>query len=285
MELRHLVTFITIVQRNGFKKAADELGYAQSSVTNHIKDLENELGKRLFDRLGSKIVLTEHGRTFLPYAKEIIAKYVEAKGILQDKDQLTGELRIGASESLIIARMPDILARFKKMHPKVKLILRSVHYQDLNSQFQSGELDLAIILEKDNWIDHNLYIEELKRERMMIAGADLEKENDALLYTEGECSYRSIMDDLVKSRGWQSKDKLEFWSTEAIKQCAISGIGKALLPYFYIEKELTTGAIKAEDIQSASRISTYVVSHKNKDREGAIEEMMTMMREVATSWQ
>ncbi|MDQ0207621.1 LysR family transcriptional regulator [Alkalicoccobacillus murimartini] len=284
MELRHLVTFIMIVQKMGFKKAADELGYAQSSVTNHIKELERELEKKLFDRLGSKIVLTEHGRKFLPYAKEIVEKYVQAKAVLQDDDQLTGELRIGASESLIISRMPEVLAHFKKMHPKVKLILRSINYQNLTSQFQSGELDLALIIEKDDWIHHDLYLEKMKLERMMIAGANLEKEDDALLYTEGECSYRSLMDELVISRGWQGKDKLEFWSTEAIKQCAISGIGKALLPYFYIKNEVEAGTIKAEEIHSVTRISSFAVCHKNKQRTGAIEEMMKVMREAAIVW-
>lgn len=63
MELRHLQTFITIVELEGFTKAAEHLGYAQSTITSHIQILENELGEALFDRLGKKIVLTSVGNT------------------------------------------------------------------------------------------------------------------------------------------------------------------------------------------------------------------------------
>ena len=56
MELRHLITLKTIVEKGGFKKPAEHLGYAQSSVTAHIKELEEEAGKPLFDRLGKKVV-------------------------------------------------------------------------------------------------------------------------------------------------------------------------------------------------------------------------------------
>lgn len=54
MELRHLITFKTIVEKNGFNKAAEHLGYAQSSITTHVKELEKVLGNPLFDRLGKK---------------------------------------------------------------------------------------------------------------------------------------------------------------------------------------------------------------------------------------
>lgn len=61
MEIRHLQTFVTVVDKNGFTKAADHLGYAQSTITAHIQTLEDELGQPLFDRLGKKIKGRENG--------------------------------------------------------------------------------------------------------------------------------------------------------------------------------------------------------------------------------
>ncbi|WP_252312704.1 LysR family transcriptional regulator [Sinobaca sp. H24] len=73
MELRHLITFTTIVDTGGFKKAADELGYVQSSITAHIKELEKELGYPLFDRLGKSITMTQTGERFcLMLSKSLI---------------------------------------------------------------------------------------------------------------------------------------------------------------------------------------------------------------------
>lgn len=68
MELRHLNTFKVVVEVRGFTRAAEFLGYAQSSVTAQIQALEEEIGNPLFDRLGKKVVLTEAGRRLLPYA-------------------------------------------------------------------------------------------------------------------------------------------------------------------------------------------------------------------------
>ena len=72
MEIRHLQTFITIVELQGFTKAAEHLGYAQSTITSHIRILEDELGEVLFDRLGKKVILTHVGKKLVPYAKQML---------------------------------------------------------------------------------------------------------------------------------------------------------------------------------------------------------------------
>ena len=71
MELRHLFTFIAVVQEGNFTRAAEKLGYAQSSVTAQIQALEVELETPLFDRLGKKNILTDAGQRLLPFAHEI----------------------------------------------------------------------------------------------------------------------------------------------------------------------------------------------------------------------
>ncbi len=72
MEFRHLNTFRTVATGLSFTRAATQLGYVQSAVTSHIKALENELGVRLFDRLGRRIALTEAGSQLLDYADKIL---------------------------------------------------------------------------------------------------------------------------------------------------------------------------------------------------------------------
>lgn len=71
MELRQLKTFVTIAKQGSFVQAADALGYAQSTITNHIQNLENEMGVRLFERLGHRIYLTAQGKALLPYVEQV----------------------------------------------------------------------------------------------------------------------------------------------------------------------------------------------------------------------
>lgn len=136
MELRHLNTFKTIVDTGGFKKAADSLGYAQSSVTNHIKELENELGYLLFDRLGKQVVLTQAGKRFLPYALEIIDLYAKSKEAVLNTVDLAGELTIGVSESLLLYWLPTFITNFTKTYPKIELTLKLIDYQHLTAQLK-----------------------------------------------------------------------------------------------------------------------------------------------------
>lgn len=95
MEIRHLQTFMTIVELEGFTKAAEHLGYAQSTITSHIQILESELGEVLFDRLGKKIVLTNVGKDLVPYAKQMLQVYKDIKNITSDKNSVSGDLTIG----------------------------------------------------------------------------------------------------------------------------------------------------------------------------------------------
>jgi molybdenum-dependent DNA-binding transcriptional regulator ModE len=75
MEMRHLKTFKVITETGGFTRAAEVLGYAQSSVTAHIKALEAELGTPLLDRIGKRVILTQAGERLLPYANEVLRIY------------------------------------------------------------------------------------------------------------------------------------------------------------------------------------------------------------------
>nr|WP_307728664.1 LysR family transcriptional regulator [Alkalicoccobacillus plakortidis] len=165
MELRQLVTFKTIVEKNGFNKAAEYLGYAQSSITTHIKDLEKELGSPLFDRLGKKVILTNYGVQFLPYANKIIELYNQSLNINKEPQ---GDLTLGISESLTICRVPLLLLEFKKKYPKVNLYVKSLENYDVTKSLQSGEIDISLVLEKEEWVQEGLYIEELIKETMVL---------------------------------------------------------------------------------------------------------------------
>jgi len=100
MELRQLKAFVTAAKVGSFTQAAELLDYAQSSISAQISSLENEMGKKIFERLGRKVVLTKEGERLLAYAEEILRLSSEAKEALASTSSPNGSLVIGAYELL-----------------------------------------------------------------------------------------------------------------------------------------------------------------------------------------
>ncbi|MFC5591442.1 LysR family transcriptional regulator [Sporosarcina soli] len=282
MELRHLITLKTIVERGGFKKAAEHLGYAQSSVTTHIQELEEEVGKPLFDRLGKKVVLTHYGERLLSYAVKIIELHAQA---LNTDDEPTGDLVIGISESLTIGRVPPILLDYKKSYPKVNLSLKSIENYHITSQLQSGDIDLALALERENWSLPEIYCEKLKREKMVLISPPEEDDHRTVLYTERLCSYKSVFDEYLRSKQIDVKESLDFQSIEAIKQCVRSGLGISMVPYFSVKEELESHKLKGEEVAPEHpAIATFLAYHKDKWLSPSMTSMITLIRSHAENW-
>lgn len=267
MELRHLITFRTIADAGGFKKAADELGYAQSSITGHIKELEQELGYPLFDRLGKSIILTQAGRRFLPYALDIISLYAKSKEVIKEADEPSGELTIGASESLMIYWLPNVIMDFMKKYPKVKLTLKSINYDQLSDQLKKGDIDTAILVEASNWNSKELTINKIKDEKLSLIRSSVKANNvqETMLVTESSCSWRPLIEDYLKIEGKTAVTKIELPSIEAIKKCVLCGLGQSMLPHFSVKDEIDRGEL--EEIKTDSEVNPtaiYTAFHRDK---------------------
>ncbi|MGE7218524.1 LysR family transcriptional regulator [Priestia koreensis] len=288
MELRHLITFKTIIEKGGFKKAADHLGYAQSSVTNHVKDLEEELNQRLFDRLGKKVVLTTFGKEFFPYANKIIDLYTEVKEKANHYDEPSGNLRIGSFEILTSCRLPQILLEYKEKYPKVNLSISSIDYQNLNSELQNGNIDLALVLDKKDWNPKELHVERIKDEPMVLISPLKEKDarnTRTVLYTERSCAYKGLFDRYIEENQLDVRGSVDFGSVEAIKQCVMNGLGISMLPYFTVKNRLDQHVFNGKIIQDRDyEVTTFVAYHKDKWISPAIDSMISLIREHAQQW-
>ncbi|MEW9677636.1 LysR family transcriptional regulator [Lentibacillus sp. L22] len=282
MELRHLITLKTIAERGGFKKAAEHLGYAQSSITTHIRELEEEVGKPLFDRLGKTVVLTHYGQRLLTYAVKIIELHAQA---LDMDEEPTGDLAIGISESLTIGRVPPILLDYKRAYPKVNLSLKSIENYNVTSHLQNGDVDLVLVLEKDDWSLPEIYSEKLKREKMILISPPEKEDTNTILYTERSCSYKSVFDEYLRYKQMDVKASLDFQSIEAIKQCVRSGLGISMVPYFSVKEEIENNKLKGEKMAPEHpSISTFLAYHKDKWISPAITSMISLIKNHAKNW-
>src|SRR3954471_8084889 len=118
MELRHLKTFVAAATTLNFTRAAQQVHLAQSSVTEQIQTLEDDLGTPLFDRSRRKLSLTEAGRRMLEYANDLLSLANEAHNAVADASRKTaGTLRLGGLESLCATLLPPVIAAFHQAHP------------------------------------------------------------------------------------------------------------------------------------------------------------------------
>ncbi|WP_082232819.1 LysR family transcriptional regulator [Halobacillus massiliensis] len=266
MELRHLITFKTIVETGGFKKTADELGYAQSSITAHIKEIEKELGYPLFDRLGKKIELTQKGRQFHPYAIEIIDLYSKSKEIIKGGNDPSGKLVVGASESVMIYWLPKIIRKFMKDYPKVELVIKPIHYTKLSEQLKSGEFDLALLVENAAWDPIDLLVEKVVEDKLLLVRSSSPFRAETMLFPEYSCSWRFLFEEYLKSEGKEDALKIELPSIEAIKQCVLAGLGTSMLPQFTIKEELENKELYGHSTSEEFPLAIYTAMHKKKWR-------------------
>ena len=276
MDFRQLNAFLTIGKLQSFTAAASELGYAQSTITTQIKSLEDELGVKLFDRIGKNITLTHEGKKLIPYAKQMIKLSDDIKNVVFSEDAPSGTLTIGAAESLCVIRLPEILKEYRKLYPNVEVTLKFGSCSDFRHFLRDNLIDVAFSLGRK--IDFYEFIAEVEVDEPMVLLAypghplvnkkevyPKDIENEPLILTETGCSYRASFENIMTDNNISINTVLETGSVQAIKQFTMSGLGITLLPKVAVEDEIKNGRLiplnwKGPDFGIVSQ----VLYHKDK---------------------
>lgn len=145
MDLRYIQTFIRVAELGSFTKAANELGFVQSTVTMQIQQLEKELGFPLFDRIGKTISLTAMGTEFVNYAYKITKTMQEASNMGKNTKDIRGTLRVGVLESLLFGNILQILPTFKDTYKNVDIHLKMGQASELLQQLKKNQLDMVYL--------------------------------------------------------------------------------------------------------------------------------------------
>ncbi|MCF3962578.1 LysR substrate-binding domain-containing protein [Streptomyces fuscigenes] len=138
-----LRTFLTVAQTLSFTQAARRLGLRQSTVSQHVRRLEDATGRPLFTRDTHSVELTEDGEAMLGFAGTILAAHERATAYFTGT-RLRGRLRVGVSEDFALTRLPEILEAFRADHPEVELELTVELSGILHQQLAAGRLDLVL---------------------------------------------------------------------------------------------------------------------------------------------
>lgn len=146
MDTQHLKAFTTVARLRSFTEAAERLHLTQPAISKRISALEQQLGCRLFDRIGRGISLTEAGRALLPRAEAILRSVTDTELALSNlSGEVSGHLRLATSHHIGLHHLPQILKAFTQQHPLVKLQLDFVDSDAAYADVLRGEAELAVI--------------------------------------------------------------------------------------------------------------------------------------------
>ena len=291
MEVRQLQIFRTLSEELSFTRTAEKVHTVQSNVTAQIKALEEELGIPLFDRLGRRVTLTDAGRNFLPFALQALAAMDQGQRAVKTGAEPSGPLRIGAAESMLTYRLPEVLRAFRRHFPHVELIFREYSNATMVLELEAGRFDMLI--HGDALLPSpSIKSIRLRREQVLLLAdpgnplvnqptvkpADLATQN--LLLTEAGCSYREKLDRALALANIRPAHVTEFSSVEAIKQCVALGMGLGLLPAIVVARELRQNHLKALHWAGPSLdIFTHILWHKDKWISPAMAAFMELVKD------
>ncbi|MEP7100224.1 MAG: LysR substrate-binding domain-containing protein [Burkholderiales bacterium] len=212
MELRHLRYFVALAEYLSFTKAADRVHVTQSTLSHQIRQLEEEVGQRLFDRIGKKVVTTEAGELFLAFATRALKEVDHGIAMLKPgAGGLTGRVRIGATHTFNIGLIPECVAQFLERHPTVQVRIEELSADQIGAKLQAGELDIGIAYRPTGPTD--LWFEPLYNEEMVLVVSDahplagrkrirmVELHQQRLVLMPDYFSTRALLDDCFKASG------------------------------------------------------------------------------------
>lgn len=255
MELRQLRAFCEVARLRHFTQAAERLGYTQPTVTGQIQLLEDELGVKLFERLGRQVILTAAGEQLRPYAEQILQLSATATALFQQDVEPHGPLRLGIGESLASLLLAPLLQTYRNRYPAVELVMRSGSSRDFKQGLRANHLDVALLLgpalNDDDLIAEPLCAIETAaivggqhpyRLRATLSPADLV--GQTLLLPEPGCNYRRLLEELLAQQSIEPSSIIESDSHAVTKQFAAAGLGLAFLPRFAVAAEVASGSLQ-----------------------------------------
>ena len=254
METRIATTFIKVAELGSITRAAEQLGYSQGAITSQIKQLEEDLGVLLFDRVGRGIQLTEAGRRFRDYAERLVKASEDADAFALDEEDPEGKLIIEATSSVSIGILSKVLSSFHEKYPKIEISVRLSEDTDvLIDHVRQNRVDFAVFLApREQYEGCALAAERKEIFRFVTSASDrlakkkkvpLEEVLDdsfvsAFISEDKEMRNEYVVESYLRQQGYDVRSAVEFGTIASVVNYIRSSSGHAYLPLFMIEEEL-----------------------------------------------
>ncbi|MDD5171025.1 MAG: selenium metabolism-associated LysR family transcriptional regulator [Syntrophales bacterium] len=276
INLNQLKVFHIAARMQSFTRAAEVLFLTQPGISKHIKDLEDYYGTRLFDRLGKKVVLTRAGEIL--YSKtEIIFNMIDQLKVeideLQGLDR--GTLNIGASITIGIYILPEVLSGFRSLYPHINIGLDIVLNRQVADKILDNSIDIGFLGAPvdDGRISVGTF---MKDELALVLPAGHEWSlrdtvephelmNQTFIISRQGSGTRKIIEERLGRAGITLKNCIEFGHTEAVKRAVESGLGVSILSKVAIRREEHLGVLKSLPLKGVDLSRDFYFAYR-KDK-------------------
>ncbi|RJT39983.1 LysR family transcriptional regulator [Mesorhizobium waimense] len=227
-DLDVLRSFVTGMELGSFAKAADRLGRSTSAVSAQLKKLEEQAATPIFRKAGRGLALTEAGETMLGYARRLIELNDEAASAIHDVE-LEGWVRLGLQEDFGEAVLPEVLGRFARAHPKVKIEARIARSHELAERITAGSLDIALAWHNGATLPYSRHVADVQMRwvgpaRLIEAGLR-QGEPLPLVALEAPCLLRTVATETLDRAGLSWRMAFSSPSLGGIWAAVAAGLG------------------------------------------------------------
>ena len=276
MELKNLITFIHVAELGSFTKAAEQLGYSQSTISFQIKQLEEELGCLLFERINHTITLTERGHELVSYAHQARALTEKFKESLTSDDQLSGHIHIATPDSVCDNMINANYVDLHRHYPKISIKITTADTFVMFDMLDRNEVDIIITLDSHSYNKDYVIAKEEPLAMHFVASANSEfagrqnlKIKDILhepfILTEYGQGYRRVFDKELAKKSLEITPVLEIGRTDIITTIVAQSNMISFLPDFVTKDMVQSGDLCYLDIRDMNvEIWKQLIHHKNK---------------------
>jgi DNA-binding transcriptional LysR family regulator len=284
LDSRQLHAFSALARRGSFTLAAKDLFLTQSAVSHAIKALEDDLGTRLVDRVGRRVLLTQAGEQFLRHTEKILREMETARA---DLDTLSkwghGRLRVGASTTACQHILPTVLREFRQSYPKCVLRIEPGDHGHQLELLRGGHVDLVFVLESSSPAQSEFSFVSLFHDELRFLVSPLHpwaklgrapreafEAETLILYNKTSQTFRMV-NDYFREEKIPLSNVIELGSMEAIKELVKIGIGAGVLAPWIAREELESGALVSLPLGPRKLKRHWGIAHL-KGRRLALEE-------------
>ena len=277
MEIRNLISFVHVAEMNSFTKAAEALGYSQSTISFQIKQLETELDCLLFERINHTITLTDTGEKLLKYAHSINALTEDFVEEINSSKQMKGSIRFVAPDSICEDMLLNNHGDFKKQYPMVDLKFTNADTQVMFEMLDSNEADAIITLDTHVYQKDYVIAKEEPVKMNFVANKNspfANKKNLSIndiadqpfILTEKGMGYRRSFDKELAKKSIEIIPALEIGRTDIIiKLLEEDKNAISYLPEFTTREKVENGTLAYLDVcDIKTDIWKQLIYHKNK---------------------
>jgi DNA-binding transcriptional LysR family regulator len=294
MTLRQIESFLALARDGSFTRAARRLHLSQPTLSEHVQELERELGTPLFARRYRQVVLTEAGRTLEPYASRVMATLESAGQAVAELDGLQhGSLVVGASTTPGIYVLPRIIGRFRVAYPGITLSLQIANSRAIEERVRAAHLEVGVVGGHLLAAGEQCLTAGLIDELVLIVppnhawakrgtiGLDHVSAEPLLMREDGSAT-RHVTERALRKAGVQWRVAMELDHTEAIKQAVMAGLGVAVVSAHAVRREVAVRHLAAVRVRGLElRRHFHVIHGEGRPLSGSARAFVSLLEAEA----